>query len=172
MWIIMIIEDLFRFILPFIYDVSYDCSRLDAVIIWCNAFNADLCHGFHWFTIKCMFSYILTMAGQWYDYSQSIVRLTKISDDENLGLRFTKTHHSYLRPSQDDSMIELRLITIQTRLIQLGPIATGFCTCLKFFRALDGRCWIEKYCATHQELPRLAVWLFQKLSSFITNMPS
>ena len=56
MQIIMIIEDLFGFILQFIYDVSYDCTQMDAVIIQYNAFNAKLCHGFRRFTIKCMFS--------------------------------------------------------------------------------------------------------------------
>ena len=63
MQIITIIEDLFWFIFRFIYDVSYDCTWLDVVIVRYNAFNADLCHGFHRFTIKCMFSYIRMMAG-------------------------------------------------------------------------------------------------------------
>ena len=84
----------------------------------------------------------------WYDYSRSIIRLTKISDDENLGLRFTKTHHGYRRPSQDDSMIELRLITIRTWFIQSCPMANGFCACLKFSWTLNSRWWIEKYCCS------------------------
>ena len=124
MRIITIIEDLFRFISQFIYDVcmvnndyhlersysksstnlrlilhdcrmivhesSYNCTWLDAVILRKIAVNADLCHGFRWFTIKGMFSYIRTMPvwlsvrlcyEQWYDYSWSIVQLRWISDD-------------------------------------------------------------------------------------------
>ena len=73
-----------------VHELLYDCTWLDVVIVWYNVFNADLCHGFQWFTINWMFSYIRTMAvwlslclcyEQEYDYSRSIIWLTKINDD-------------------------------------------------------------------------------------------
>ena len=38
------------------HDSSYDCTRLDAVIVQYNAVNADLCHGLCRIVIKCRFS--------------------------------------------------------------------------------------------------------------------
>ena len=70
-----------------VHDSSYECTWLDVVIVWYNAFKADLCHSLCRITLKCWFSNNRTMAGwlslrlcyeQWYDYRQSIVRLTKI----------------------------------------------------------------------------------------------
>ena len=73
-----------------VHDSLYDCTQLNLLIVQYNAFNGNLCHGLCRFAIKCRFSNIRTMAlwlsirlcyEQWYDYSWSIIWLSKISYD-------------------------------------------------------------------------------------------